>query len=147
MEREFMHISTAASRLRRFWIAALCPLTGRCQPDAERAGEFKLGDRTLRVPAGFTIEPVAGPPLVDRPITADFDEQGRLYVADSSGSNDKVQKQLAEQAAPDRPARGHRRRRPVRHADRLRRPDDVPRGDDVVSTARSTSRRRRASGS
>ena len=28
-----------------------------------RAGEFKLGDRALKVPAGFTIEPVAGPPL------------------------------------------------------------------------------------
>ena len=39
---------------------------------------------------------MAGPPLVDRPITAAFDEQGRLYVADSSGSNDNVQKQLAE---------------------------------------------------
>ena len=52
--------------------------------------------RNLKVPDGFTIERVAGPPLVDRPITAAFDEQGRLYVADSSGSNDKVQKQLAE---------------------------------------------------
>lgn len=31
-----------------------------------------------------------------RPITAVFDEQGRLYVIDSSGSNDKVEKQLAE---------------------------------------------------
>ncbi len=61
-----------------------------------RGGEFKLGERTLKVPAGFTIEPVAGPPLVDRPITAAFDEEGRLYIADSSGSNDNVQKQLAE---------------------------------------------------
>ena len=61
-----------------------------------RAGELKLGDRTFKVPPGFTIEPVAGPPLVDRPITAAFDEEGRLYIADSSGSNDNVQKQLAE---------------------------------------------------
>ena len=45
---------------------------------------------------GFTVELVAGPPLVDRPITAAFDEQGRLYVADSSGSNDPVEKQLEE---------------------------------------------------
>ena len=58
--------------------------------------EFKIGDRTLRAPAGFVIEPVAGPPLVDRPITAAFDEAGRLYVADSSGSNDNVKKQLEE---------------------------------------------------
>src|SRR5262245_22418661 len=52
------------------------------------AAEVKLGARTLRIPDGFTIEPAAGPPLVDRPITAAFDDAGRLYVADSSGSND-----------------------------------------------------------
>ena len=39
---------------------------------------------------------MAGPPLVDRPIVADFDDEGRLYVADSSGSNDRVEKQLAD---------------------------------------------------
>jgi putative membrane-bound dehydrogenase-like protein len=59
-------------------------------------GEIKLESRTFRIPDGFTIERIAGPPLVDRPITAAFDEAGRLYVADSSGSNDNVQKQLAE---------------------------------------------------
>jgi putative membrane-bound dehydrogenase-like protein len=32
--------------------------------------------------------------LVERPIVADFDEDGRLYVADSSGSNEKVEVQL-----------------------------------------------------
>ena len=50
----------------------------------------------ISVPPGFEVERVAGPPLVDRPIVADFDEEGRLYVADSSGSNDKVEKQLAD---------------------------------------------------
>ena len=55
-----------------------------------------LADQVLTVPAGFEVERVAGPPLVDRPIVADFDEEGRLYVADSSGSNDKVEQQLAE---------------------------------------------------
>jgi putative membrane-bound dehydrogenase-like protein len=60
------------------------------------AGEHRLDGRTFRLPDGFTIEQVAGPPLVDRPIVADFDERGRLYVADSSGSNENVQKQLAE---------------------------------------------------
>src|SRR5262245_12003475 len=50
----------------------------------------------LTVPAGFTIEVVAGPPLVNRPIVADFDEEGRLYVADSSGSNDKTDKQVVD---------------------------------------------------
>ncbi len=51
---------------------------------------------TFTVPEGFSIELAAGPPLVERPITADFDEQGRLYVSDSSGTNDKVQKQLED---------------------------------------------------
>ena len=50
----------------------------------------------LRVPEGFVIERVAGPPLINRPITAAFDDKGRLYVGDSSGSNDPVEKQLAE---------------------------------------------------
>jgi putative membrane-bound dehydrogenase-like protein len=60
------------------------------------AAEFTLNGRAFTLPDGFVIETVAGPPLVDRPITADFDEQGRLYVADSSGSNDKVQQQLEQ---------------------------------------------------
>src|SRR4029450_7791562 len=51
---------------------------------------------TVNVADGFEFERIAGPPLVERPIVADFDEQGRLYVADSSGSNDKVQKQLED---------------------------------------------------
>lgn len=53
-------------------------------------------EQVLTVPAGFEVERVAGPPLVNRPIVADFDDEGRLYVADSSGSNDKVEKQLAD---------------------------------------------------
>ncbi|HJT35777.1 MAG TPA: PVC-type heme-binding CxxCH protein [Pirellulales bacterium] len=62
-----------------------------------RGGEpVQLNGHAFRLPEGFAIEQIAGPPLVDRPITADFDEQGRLYVSDSSGSNDPVQKQLAE---------------------------------------------------
>jgi putative membrane-bound dehydrogenase-like protein len=56
--------------------------------------EVKLNGHVFTLPAGFEIELVAGPPLVDRPITADFDEAGRLYVADSSGSNDPIKVQL-----------------------------------------------------
>ena len=54
------------------------------------------GRPTLTVPDGFEVVRVAGPPLVERPIVADFDEEGRLYVAESSGSNAKVEQQLAE---------------------------------------------------
>ena len=63
---------------------------------AVRARQTASQPSSLRVPPGFTIERVAGPPLVDRPIVADFDDQGRLYVADSSGSNDRVEKQLED---------------------------------------------------
>ncbi|MBI4324561.1 MAG: HEAT repeat domain-containing protein, partial [Chloroflexi bacterium] len=61
-----------------------------------RSAEFKFPNHTFTVPDGFVVEEAAGPPLVDRPISADFDEQGRLYVSDSSGSNDKVEKQLQD---------------------------------------------------
>ena len=51
---------------------------------------------TVHVPDGFSIELVAAPPLVERPIVAAFDDEGRLYAAESSGSNDPVEQQLAE---------------------------------------------------
>src|SRR5437016_6194892 len=64
--------------------------------NAAKTHEVRLNGQTFTLPVGFEIELVAGPPLVNRPITADFDEEGRLYVADSSGSNEKVQEQLAK---------------------------------------------------
>jgi hypothetical protein len=60
------------------------------------AGEQQLNGHQFTLPDGFEIELVATSPLVDRPITADFDEQGRLYVADSSGSNEPVVKQVVD---------------------------------------------------
>jgi putative membrane-bound dehydrogenase-like protein len=63
---------------------------------ALRGADFNLNGHSFTVPDGFEIELVAGAPLVNRPIEADFDEQGRLYVTDSSGSNDKLEKQLAD---------------------------------------------------
>jgi putative membrane-bound dehydrogenase-like protein len=50
----------------------------------------------LKAADGFLMELAAGPPLVERPITMALDERGRLYVSDSSGSNDPVEKQLAD---------------------------------------------------
>ncbi len=60
------------------------------------ATDVQTDGHPFTVPEGYALEVAAGPPLVERPITADFDEQGRLYVAESSGSNDPVQKQLKE---------------------------------------------------
>ncbi|MBI4626055.1 MAG: HEAT repeat domain-containing protein [Verrucomicrobia bacterium] len=61
---------------------------------AARTAAFKFANQTLTVPDGFTVELVAGPPLVDRPISVAFDEQGRLYATDSSGLSDKSDKQF-----------------------------------------------------
>ena len=60
------------------------------------AVDVELHGHTFTLPDGFEIELVGRSPLVDRPITCDFDEQGRLYVADSSGSNDKPDKQVID---------------------------------------------------
>ena len=76
----------------RFLLA--CILAG--QATLLWAADFTFEGLTLTVPDGFTIERAAHPPLVDRPIMADLDEYGRLYVADSSGSNADVKTQLRE---------------------------------------------------
>lgn len=76
------------------WIGlGACVLIGSAVPS--QAAEQQLNGHLFTLPDGFEIEVAAKLPLVDRPITMDFDELGRLYVADSSGSNDPVQKQLA----------------------------------------------------
>lgn len=68
-------------------VLALLPAPGR-------AAEFKIAGQTFTVPEGFEVELVAGPPLVERPVSASFDDHGRLYVTDSSGSNEKPDKQV-----------------------------------------------------
>ena len=56
--------------------------------------QIRLNGHTFTLPAGFTIELAAVPPLCQRPVVAAFDEKGGLYVCDSSGSNEKVEEQL-----------------------------------------------------
>ena len=41
----------------------------------------------IKVPEGFTVELVAGPPLVTHPTMAAFDNRGRLYVCNNAGVN------------------------------------------------------------
>jgi len=57
---------------------------------------FTFPTQTLTVPAGFTVEQVAAPPMVNRPISIAFDEQGRLYATDSSGLSDRAPAQFAQ---------------------------------------------------
>ncbi len=51
------------------------------------SADEKSGLEAISVPPGFTVELAAGPPLVERPMLACFDDRGRLYVADSAGVN------------------------------------------------------------
>ncbi len=67
----------------------LFSLLGLALAVAASAAQIKLNDRTFTLPDGFTVELVAAAPLVNRPISIAFDELGRLYATDSSGSNDK----------------------------------------------------------
>lgn len=56
---------------------------------ASSAAEFKFGNQILKVPDGFEVELVSNTNIVHRPVSMDFDELGRLYVTDSSGSSEK----------------------------------------------------------
>lgn len=55
-----------------------------------------LSAASPQVPDGFTIEKVAGFPLLQRPIFAGFDDQGVLYVGESNGENLKRDDMLAK---------------------------------------------------
>ncbi|MBY0525536.1 MAG: c-type cytochrome [Gemmataceae bacterium] len=85
--------------MKRLILASVCVLAASSwvfvaeAPDA-KTHQVQLNGHTFTLPIGFEIELVAGPPLVNRPISAAFDEQGRLYVTDSSGSNEKTSIQL-----------------------------------------------------
>lgn len=58
--------------------------------------EVKLGKHQFQLPDGFSIQQIAGPPLVQRPIHMCFDDQGVLYVTDSSGNTKKAPVQLKD---------------------------------------------------
>src|SRR5262245_52139494 len=67
------------------------PALALAQP---KTHQVKLNGHTFTLPEGFTIEVAVGADLAPRPIVCDFDEKGRLYVCDSSGSNENVKIQV-----------------------------------------------------
>jgi putative membrane-bound dehydrogenase-like protein len=64
-------------------LAALVPA------NFNRAGSYAPAPAESKfiVPPGWTVEKVAGQPLVDYPLFACFDDRGRLYVAEGTGKN------------------------------------------------------------
>lgn len=75
-----------------FSILAFAASTGAQQPPAPVVPP-------IRVPDGYTVELAAGPPLVEHPIMAGFDDRGRLYVAENAGIN--MQRKELEEKLPN----------------------------------------------
>jgi len=77
----------SASKLSLALVAALALLapvhSTAGEPFAASPAELK----SFRLPAGMTIEKVAGAPLIHYPLFACFDDDGRLYVAEGTGTN------------------------------------------------------------
>lgn len=81
--------------LHRWLLPVLVALGLPLSPLAVEGADHQLNGQKFTLPEGFTIEVAAGTHLVERPISVDFDERGRLYVTESSGTNDKSEIQLA----------------------------------------------------
>jgi putative membrane-bound dehydrogenase-like protein len=64
------------------------PLLGLALAGTVAAATQKIGPHTFTLPDGFQIEHVASTNDVLRPVNGTVDDQGRLYVTDSSGSTD-----------------------------------------------------------
>lgn len=73
-------------------VVAAVLLAGANGPAA--AAELVFPSGAITLPDGYTIDVAAAPPLVERPVTIDFDERGRLYVTESSGTNIAVAEQV-----------------------------------------------------
>lgn len=92
------HHPASVRRVQRTWLALGIVALGAAGPARAQSNtaSFKFANQTLTVPAGFTVELVAGPPAVNRPISVAFDEQGRLYATDSSGLSERADKQFEQ---------------------------------------------------
>lgn len=66
-------------------VQAAEPTAGNTADQPAEPGTFVMPK--FHVPEGFTVELAAGPPLVEHPMMATFDERGRLFIAESAGLN------------------------------------------------------------
>ncbi len=94
MTRRFLHGASWGQCCQLFLRAVAVVALGL--QHASVAATFDFDGLPMTVPDGFLIERIAAPPLVERPVSIDFDEQGRLYVSESSGSNAKLVEQQTD---------------------------------------------------
>ena len=73
-------------------IAAFLGCVLAAAPDSKPADPpaADSAERILKVPPGFVVERVAGPPLVRHPMNGSFDERGRLFLTEAAGLNLKA---------------------------------------------------------
>lgn len=64
--------------------------------DVVAAETVAFAPHTFSIPDGYELNRVAAPPLVQRPMHMCFDDEGVLYVTDSSGNTDKAPVQLKD---------------------------------------------------
>src|SRR5436305_13174047 len=82
----------------RLFVALFCLTITAAAQTPPAANRIALDGHNFTLPVGFTIERAAGQPLVNWPICADFDEQGRLYVAEAGGAITKEEVQQQKKA-------------------------------------------------
>lgn len=85
----FMSTNTSFCCLITLAVSCVC-LNANC------AETVSFEPHTFTIPDGYELKRVAGPPLVQRPIHMCFDDQGALYVTDSSGNTAKAPVQLKD---------------------------------------------------
>lgn len=69
------------------WLCIAVTAAANFAPSFTRADEPVFLAPPIEVPPGFTVEVAAAPPLVRHPLMANFDERGRLFIAESAGEN------------------------------------------------------------
>jgi putative membrane-bound dehydrogenase-like protein len=87
-------LPSATSSIRRIWILALSVLTivialvGFVLRSRRPSGppySPAAALRTINISKGFRIEPFVTEPLINSPVAMDWDENGRIYVAEDTG--------------------------------------------------------------
>lgn len=82
--------------MRLFAVGLILGLCGTAAAQPLKFQTVKRNGQTFTLPEGFTLEVAAKAPLTLRPVAIAFDNKGRLYVTESSGSNEPAQQQLAK---------------------------------------------------
>ena len=78
-------------------IAAFVTLCASCVlSNVNGSGTVTIDPHTFTIQDGYEFVQVAAPPLVKRPMHMCFDNEGVLYVTDSSGNTDKAPVQLKD---------------------------------------------------